>query len=166
MLSSSMAERMPPWMKPAGLQKSVLPSKPTFSQPSHGRASSSRQPSSLADGGAGISSSTVFTIERCDRYPAHVFRRAGPRRHMRGIDHELERKMREDVGDDAHLAVPMRHAAEPGRLLARGLVVLRGAPVRTRHFGHAAKQSFFGAAANQKLVTACHDKGSTSTQVA
>src|ERR1700722_18261640 len=100
-----------------------------------------------------------------DRYPAHVFRRAGSCRHMRGIDHKLERKVRKDMSDHAHLAMPTRHAAKSRRLLQRGLVVLRSAPVRTRHFGHAAEQPLLGTAANQKLVTACHDKRSTSAQL-
>ena len=52
MVSSSIAERMPPCTKPAGLQKSRLPSKPIRIQPSFGRASSRCQPSSLEDGGA------------------------------------------------------------------------------------------------------------------
>src|ERR1044072_9222419 len=50
-VSSSIAERMPPCMKPAGLQKSGLPSKPMRIQPSPRHASSRRRPSSLDDGG-------------------------------------------------------------------------------------------------------------------
>ena len=47
-VSSSIAESMPPCTKPAGLQKSGLPSKPIRIQPSAGRASSKCQPSSFA----------------------------------------------------------------------------------------------------------------------
>src|SRR5277367_3965218 len=62
--------------------------------------------------------------------------------------------------------MPARHAvAEPRRLLPRRLVVLRSKPIRTRHFGHAAEQSFFRATANQKLVTARHDKRRATAQV-
>src|SRR5580692_3192546 len=107
-----------------------------------------------------------FAAKRRDRHPAHACRCAGPRGHMRGIDHKFERKVRKDMSDHAHLAMPARHATEPGCLLQRGLVVLRSVPVRTRHFGHAAEQSLFGATANQQLAAARHDKGSTSAKFA
>src|ERR1700751_1334823 len=47
-----------------------------------------------------------LTRKRYDRRPAHALGRAGARRNGRGIDHELQRKMREHMGDDAGLAVP------------------------------------------------------------
>src|SRR5438132_10604975 len=62
MVSSSIAERIPPWTKPAGLQNSFLPSNPILIQPSLGLASSRCQPSSLDDGGAARSSSAVLII--------------------------------------------------------------------------------------------------------
>src|SRR5581483_650268 len=207
-VSSSMAERMPPWMKPAGLQNSALPSKPTFSQPSHGGESSSRQPSNLADGGMTMSSSAVlsigasvgsklahaccqrgvstggvicvwnrglavaetvgdylahhirqrFAVECSNRHPAHALWRAGASGHAGRVDHKLQWKMRKDMRDHADLPMPARHTGELGRLFQCGLVVLRRAPVRTRHLGHAAEQSLFRTAAHQKLLAARHDK--------
>src|SRR5437899_9710196 len=62
MVSSSIAERIPPWTKPAGLRNSSLPSKPILIHPSLGLASSRRQPSSLDDGGAVRSSSAVLIM--------------------------------------------------------------------------------------------------------
>ena len=70
MVSSSIAERMPPCTKPAGLQKSRLPSKPMRIQPSFGRASSTCQPSNLEDGGVGILSSAVAIMGTSVRLPS------------------------------------------------------------------------------------------------
>src|ERR687895_385351 len=50
-VSSSIADSMPPWMKPDGLQNSGLPSKPILITPSSGFRSISRQPSSFEIGG-------------------------------------------------------------------------------------------------------------------
>src|SRR3954451_8948601 len=42
-----------------------------------------------------------FICKRRDRHPAHSLRRAGACGNVGGIDHELQRKMREDMGDDS-----------------------------------------------------------------
>src|ERR1700710_238953 len=167
MVSSSIAERMPPWTKPAGLQKSFLPSKPIRTQPSFGRASIRCQPSSFDDGGAVKLSRAVaimgtsvrflprpallpawcqhgasetkpvrdrlahhvgqrFTGQRRDRYKAHALGGTCARGDVSGVNHQFQWKVREDVGDDARLAVPARHAFKRRRLLQRYLVILPG----------------------------------------
>ena len=72
--------------------------------------------------------------------------------------------MREDVGDDAGLAVPARNAVQHRRLLQRRPVVLRGEPVRGRHLGHAAEQAFFGTGADQQPVAARDDERRATSQ--
>src|SRR5580698_10331974 len=62
MVSSSIAASRPPWIKPAGLQNSALPTKPIRIHPCFGRASSKCQPSNLEDGGASKPSSAVLTM--------------------------------------------------------------------------------------------------------
>ena len=59
-VSSSIADSSPPWTKPAGFKNSSLPTKPTLSQPSAGRASRRCQPSNFAAGGSVIWSSAVL----------------------------------------------------------------------------------------------------------
>ncbi len=102
--------------------------------------------------------------ERRNLHPAHSLRRPRTLRNVGGVDHKLQRKMRKDMGDDAGLAMPARDAVHQRRLLQRRLVVLRGKPVRARHFGHAAKQPFLGAAAEQQPIAAPHHERGTAAQ--
>ena len=73
-----------------------------------------------------------LVLQRRDRHPAHAVRRAGAGRNARGVNHKLQRKMREHMGDHADPAMPACASLSVSRrLLQRGLVVLRGEPVRT-----------------------------------
>src|SRR6185295_8035798 len=81
------------------------------------------------------------------------------------INHKLQRKMREHMGDHARLAMPTSEAFHDWRLLQRGLIVLLSNPVRGRHFGHAAKQSFLGTCPHQQLAAARHDERSAPAQL-
>src|SRR5215472_15032096 len=91
-----------------------------------------------------------LTSEPCDRHPAHTLGRTRTRLDLRGVDYKLQREMREDMGDDAGPAMPARDALEPGRLLQRGPVILRGVPLRRWHLRHAAEQAFRGTGPDKK----------------
>ncbi len=95
-----------------------------------------------------------FVMQGRDRHPAHAFWRAGALRNGRGINHKLEREMREDVVDHAELAMPARNGFQQRRLRQCDLVVLTRKPIRRRHLGHAAEQAFLGSGANQQLAAA------------
>ena len=53
-----------------------------------------------------------------NRHPAHALRRAAARRNIRGVDHQLQREMREHVGDDAEPCDASAPRLERRRLLA------------------------------------------------
>ena len=108
------------------------------------------------------SASSASVAIATQRMPSGARARAA----LRGIDHKLQRKMREHMGDHARLAMPARDALQHGRLLQRRFVVLRGEPVRARHFGHAAEQAFFGTGADQKLIAARDDESRAAPQLA
>src|SRR3954452_24468503 len=74
--------------------------------------------------------------------------------------------MREDVSTDASLAMPAREPLQRGRLFQRRHIVLRGQPMRSRYFGHAAEQASFGAGTNQQLVATRNDERSPPAQSA
>src|ERR1700680_3949669 len=64
--------------------------------------------------------------QRRNRHPARPLQCTRTRGNFCGVDHKLQRKMREYVGDDSRLAMPARDALERGRLLQRRLVLLSG----------------------------------------
>ena len=60
-VSSSIAERKPPWTMPIGLRNSGLPSKPSSISPAAVSREISRQPSNFALGGA-VSLSNIVPV--------------------------------------------------------------------------------------------------------
>src|SRR6516225_8785268 len=72
--------------------------------------------------------------------PTRASRRDRARGNVRDVDDELERKMRERVGDDAAHAAPLRpRAPQTWAKLRAAAEIMR--PLRGRHLGHAAEQS-------------------------
>src|SRR6516162_11807222 len=86
--------------------------------------------------------------------------RAARRRRVRGnvgdVDDELEREMREYMGDDAAHAAPLRpHAPQTRAKLRAAVEIMR--PLRGRHLGHAAEQSRWRARAHEHKAVATND---------
>src|SRR5262249_8175840 len=88
--------------------------------------------------------------------PTRAARRRRVRRNVGDVDDELEREMREYMGDDAAHAAPRGpHAPQPRAELRAAVEIMR--PLRGRNLGHAAEQSLWRARAHEHEAVAAND---------
>src|SRR5262245_21589117 len=88
--------------------------------------------------------------------PTRALRLGRLRRNFRDVDDELEREMRERVGDDAAHAAPLRpHAPQTRAKLGTAVEIMR--PLRGRHLGYSAEQSRWRARAHEYEAVAANN---------
>ena len=96
--------------------------------------------------------------------PSSVRRRRRGRAHLRGVDRQLQREMRERMRDDSGYAAPIRAQR---RMIERVVVVEVMRPLARRHFRHAAEQTFGRARAHEHAtVGARHPESCAAPQPA